>query len=51
MSGLDWLMYANIAVWLGLGIYLGFVARTQNALARRLSHVEAELSDDEGTHA
>ena len=46
MSGLDWLMYANIAVWLGLGAYLAFVARAQGALAHRLEHMEVEADDE-----
>ena len=24
MTDMDWLMYANIAVWIGLGAYLAF---------------------------
>lgn len=25
MTDMDWLMYANIAVWIGLGAYLAFL--------------------------
>ncbi len=50
MSGLDWLMYANIAVWLGLGAYLAFLARAQSALDRRLQRMETHLEKDEADH-
>ena len=29
MTDMDWLMYANIAVWIGLGAYLAFLLRNQ----------------------
>lgn len=45
MNEMNWLMYANIAVWLGLGIYLSFVARAQSTLNRRLAHLEALNND------
>ena len=32
MTDMDWLMYANIAVWIGLGAYLAFLLRNQIAL-------------------
>lgn len=52
MPALDWLMYANIAVWIGLGAYLALVARAQSALTRRLEHMEMEADDehDEARH-
>ena len=31
MTDMDWLMYANIAVWIGLGAYLAFLIRNQIA--------------------
>ena len=40
MDNLFWLMGANIAVWLGLGAYIFFLARAQSALQRRLRHME-----------
>lgn len=51
MSGLDWLMYANIAVWLGLGVYLVFIARNQKSLERRLAHLERETTEEGNSHA
>ena len=40
MTDMDWLMYANIAVWIGLGAYLAFLLRNQIALNRRLPQRE-----------
>lgn len=45
MTDMDWLMYANIAVWIGLGAYLAFLLRNQIALNRRLAQLET-LRDD-----
>lgn len=50
MSGLDWLMYANIAVWIGLGAYLAFVGRVQSALTRRLEQMELDDEHGEARH-
>ena len=41
MTDFDWLMYANIAVWIGFGLYIAFVARTEVVLRKRLNQVEA----------
>ncbi len=41
MNDIDWLMYANIAVWVGLGLYIAFIARKQVALKRRLDQMES----------
>lgn len=40
MSNLFWLAAANVAVWLGLGAYAAFLARSQSALERRVRHME-----------
>ena len=40
MTDMDWRMYANIAVWIGLGAYLAFLLRNQIALNRRLTQLE-----------
>jgi CcmD family protein len=39
-------MYAGIAVWLGLGLYLCLLARKQIALSRRISRMAAMLEDE-----
>ena len=39
------LMYANIAVWIGLGAYLAFLLRNQIALNRRLTQLETLRND------
>lgn len=40
MSAMEWLMYANIAVWIGLGLYVTFIAQAQKTLQRRLQQME-----------
>ena len=40
MTDMEWLMYANIAVWMGFGLYLGIIARMQVGLKRRLNQME-----------
>lgn len=45
MTDMDWLMYANIAVWIGLGAYLAFLLRDQIALNRRLTQLETLRND------
>ena len=44
MTDMDWLMYANIAVWIGLGAYLAFLLRNQIAL-NRLTQLETLRND------
>ena len=39
------LMYANTAVWIGLGASLAFLIRTQIALTRRLPQLETRRND------
>lgn len=45
MTDMDWLMYANIAVWIGLGAHLAFLLRNQIALNRRLTQLETLRND------
>lgn len=45
MQGTDWLLYANAAVWLGIGGYLFFVSRAQASFEQRLRQMEM-LHDD-----
>lgn len=45
MQSSQWLLYANAAVWLGVGAYLFFIARAQQRLERRLRQMEM-LQDD-----
>ncbi len=37
MDNITWLMGANIAVWLGIGAYVAFLAKEQSALRKRLA--------------
>jgi CcmD family protein len=38
-------MYAGMAVWLGLGLYLCLLCRRQIALSRRISRLAALMED------
>ncbi|WP_298067496.1 CcmD family protein [uncultured Mailhella sp.] len=40
MSALGWLMAANATLWIGLGLYAAFLARTQKRLETRLRQWE-----------
>lgn len=46
MNSYEWIMYAGIAVWSGLGLYLCLLACKQNALSRRITRMEAMLEED-----
>ncbi len=41
MTEIQWLLLANVAVWLGLGAYAAFLAVGQKALDTRLSAKES----------
>ena len=45
MTDMDWRMYANIAVWIGLGACLAVLLRNQIALNRRLTQLETLRND------
>ena len=45
MTDMDWLMYANIAVWIGLGAYLAFLLRNQIPLNRRITQLDPFPND------
>jgi CcmD family protein len=40
MNEITWLLAANIAVWLGLGVYIVFLGCKQQGLSKRLQQVE-----------
>lgn len=40
-----WLVYAGIAVWIGLGGYLAFLAASQRSLARKIAQLESLNQD------
>lgn len=46
MTDLTGIMYAGMAVWMGLGLYLFLLARRQAALARRMEHTAQLMRDD-----
>lgn len=39
---MDWLMYASAAVWVGLGLYVGFLASRQSGIENRLRRLERD---------
>ncbi len=41
MTEIQWVLAANVAVWLGLGAYIFYIARTQCALEKRLQQKES----------
>ncbi len=45
MNTTIWLMAANIAVWIGLGMYLSILLGQQKTLAKRLQHLEESHRD------
>ncbi|HAK22806.1 MAG TPA: CcmD family protein [Desulfovibrio sp.] len=36
----QWIMYAGIAVWIGIGLYTAFIAVKQAALTRKIETLE-----------
>jgi len=40
MTDIQWLFYASVAVWLGIGGYAAFLASVQNKLEQRVSRLE-----------
>ncbi len=37
MQSTTWLLIANVAVWLGIGAYVAFLAKGQSQLKKRLA--------------
>lgn len=50
MNSYEWIMYAGIAVWTGLGLYVFTLARRQIALSQRIVQM-ARLMEDEHEQA
>ena len=46
MDSYDWILYAGIAVWAGLGLYLCLLARKQIALSKRISQMARLMEED-----
>lgn len=46
MDSYEWLLYAGIAVWAGLGLYLCTLCRKQSALSRRITQAARLLEKD-----
>lgn len=46
MDSYEWIMYAGMAIWAGLGLYLALLGKRQADLARRIARMNA-LTEDE----
>ena len=46
MDSYSWIMYAGMATWAGLGLYLCILARKQATLSRRISQMAGMMEDD-----
>ena len=47
MNSYEWLLYAGIAVWSGLGLYLCLLARRQQVLSKRLRQLSLLLEEED----
>lgn len=41
-----YLFAGNVIVWVGIGLYVAFLAASQKRLQRRVNHLEAMRDDD-----
>lgn len=46
MNSYEWIMYAGIAVWAGLGLYVCLLARRQAQLARRIDQMSSLMEEE-----
>lgn len=46
MDSYEWILYAGMAVWIGLGLYLCLLARKQAALSRRIRQMNALMEEE-----
>lgn len=47
MNSYEWIMYAGIAVWTGLGLYVFTLARRQMNLSRRITQMTRMMEDEQ----
>lgn len=45
MQSYEWIMYAAMAVWAGIGLYVLFLGRRQAVLTRRIERLTALMED------
>ncbi|MDL2267615.1 CcmD family protein [Desulfovibrio sp. OttesenSCG-928-G15] len=43
MNSYEWIMYAGIAVWSGIGLYVCYLGRKQAKLAKRIERMAQML--------
>lgn len=46
MNSYEWIMYAGIAVWAGLGLYICLLARKQALLSRRIDQMSRLMEEE-----
>jgi CcmD family protein len=47
MNSYEWIMYAGMAVWAGLGLYVCLLARRQTLLSRRVRRMSLLMEDEQ----
>ena len=45
MNSYEWILYAGAAVWIGLGLYLAFLASRQAKLSKRVRQLALMLEE------
>ncbi len=48
MNDYEWVMYAGIAAWTGIGLYVFTLARKQAALSRRIARMTTLMDEEKG---
>lgn len=46
MQSYEWIMYAAMAVWAGIGLYAALLGRRQAALSLRIKRLSARAEDE-----
>lgn len=46
MNSYEWILYAGLAVWSGLGLYLAFLARRQARLSKRVRQLALMMEEN-----
>lgn len=46
MNSYEWIMYAGMAIWSGLGLYICLLARRQANLAKRIAQMALLMEKD-----
>lgn len=46
MNSYEWILYAGLAVWSGLGLYLAFLGRRQARLSKRIRQLTLMMEEN-----